>query len=331
MKKILILAQFFFVLTVCGQKSFELNYRYSIDFGYSHELLNYLVAEDSIIEKPRENQVEDLSKFIYSVNEKVKKAEVPVFFDQEFTMKLDSIELYGYQKPCMDCDYSIGSSVYDYRKVDYLRLLQEWYYNAKTNDIEVVVNGSCSVFQVYRDKRYKGNRPMYWNKQIVPTSYKNPRVQLSDSSVLWAHLVNFQLPVYPKEYSPTSFNNVRYEPSLKKMYDLELPALLFTQAINNQIEFYSPQTGKKMSVNELNDKLVLRDTVYMPDINGEMQIRPIKIEMGVYDLSSMLVNQTFIFDPKTLIITSRINSVIVTCKPDEDSAPIELFEVRFAN
>jgi hypothetical protein len=343
MKKILILGQILFVLTVYGQKPLELNYKYAIDFKYCEESHNDIVKEDSIIEKPTKKQEREMLYFILALNQKVKDKALMPYYDlvedvnnmwdtseTDFTQfKVDSIYVPNEQG---DMVLKAVATHFDYRKTAYLRLAQEWYYDTKKRKIEVVLNGACPVFEVFSAAGdYKGTKPMYWHVQTPLSSFLNPNPYLNDTSVVWAHKVRFQLPVLPTATTSSPFYNARYESSLKKMYNLELPALLFTQAINNQIEIYSPQTGKKMSVNELNDKLVQRDTIYMPDINGEMQVKPIKIEMGVYDLSSILVNQTFIFDPKNLLISSRINSIIVTCKPDEVSAPIELFEVRFAN
>ncbi len=341
MKKILILAQILFVLTVCGQKPFELNYRYSIDFKYSKELPNDIVEEDSIIEKPGKKQEREMLYFILALNQKVKdKALMPHYdlvedvnniwdcTETDFTQfHVDSMYVPNEQG---DMVLKAVTTHYDFRKTAYLRLAQEWYYDTRRRKIEVVLNGACPVFEVFSAAGdYKGTKPMYWHVQTPLSSFLNPSPYFSDTSVVWAHKVRFQLPVLPTATTSSPFYNARYESSLKKMYNLELPALLFTQAINKQIEIYSPQSGNKMTVEELKEKLVLYDTLY--NIIGEMQIRPIRNDLGMESVSSILVNQTFIFDPKNLLISSRINSMIVTCKPNEVSAPIELFEVRFNN
>lgn len=343
MKKILILAELLFVLTLYGQQPLELNYRYAIDFKYSEELPNDIVEEDSIIEKPGKKQEREMLYFILALNQKVKDKTLMPHYDlvedvnniwdcteTDFTQfHVDSMYVANEQG---DMVLKAVTSHYDYRKTDYLRLAQEWLYNTKKRKMEVLLNGACPVFEVFNEAGdYLGTKPMYWHVQTPLSSLLNPNPYLNDTSVVWTHKVRFQLPVLPTATTYSPFYNARYQSSLKKMYDLELPALLFTQAINNQIEVYSPQTGQKMSIDEINRALIVVDSAYSLNDKGKSIKVPHPWSMSVYEVSSLIVNQTFIFDPKTLFISSRINSIIVTCKPDEVSAPIELFEVRFNN
>ncbi len=343
MKKILILALFLFVLSVCGQKPFELNYRYSIDFKYCAETDITLDYDDSIIQKPSIKEQNDLVNFVINTNEKVKNREA-IAYNADirnidfFPLGDEEIDHLQYMLDTLLIDDGNGQLIsrsiksdFDYGQTAYLRLFQEWYYNTNKNKIEVIVNAYSPVFAVGDNTELcYGTKPMYWIKQYSRSSLMHPNKMLSSVAIPWAHQVQFQIPV---KNSPKYLllSNQRDEISIKKTFDLELPALLFKQALNNKVEIYSPQTGKKMNVNELKELLTVIDTIMIENLRGELEMRLISNEMGLENLSSMLVNQTFIFDPKTLIITSRINSVIVTCKRDEEFAPIELFEVRFSN
>jgi hypothetical protein len=115
------------------------------------------------------------------------------------------------------------------------------------------------------------------------------------------------------------------------MYNLELAQILMLQAKAGQIEVYYPNNGKKISSRELRKLLVVNDSLYIESDRGKLELKIIPMELGEFNISSMIVNQTFIFDSDSLIISSRINSVIVTCQLWNSDKIIELFEVRFSN
>ncbi len=342
MRKILAIFILLFSLNATAQNSFEVKYKYTAILGrcIDYECSNFYSEYDTIIEKPNATDEKKILDFIVKNNERVKTKKTIAYscISDEFEIPLDETDIDNSQFS-IDTVFTIDKkgkekakaikNIKDYSTSSLLRFTEEWYYHKNTNQLNVVVNGYAPVFAVYSElNEYKGLMPMYWNKLHQPVSYSNGARIIADTSISWAQQIRFQMPLTYKEKHASLMN--RDVSNIKKLFNMELADILFTEAKNQNIEVYHPQTGKKLDALELNERLTSSDTLFVSDENGEIIPKVVQQTVSRESLGSLIINQSFIFNENDFTITSKINSIIVTGYLDYFGIPKELFEVRFS-
>ena len=229
------------------------------------------------------------------------------------------------------CPFPIHDTT-QYSDAKRLDLTQEWFYNYKTNEIEI--QNICYSFAIAKYDEimeYKGLMPTYTIKQGEFSSLENQKEITENINTVWAQRIIMTIPLtdFLKDYTGR-----RKSAPIKSINNSQLGALLFNQVKEGNLKAYKPQSGNIYSNLELDSLIKSRvDTIFIEneygDIDSLVSINPYTAR----EVGPIGVKQEIVFNSESLEIKSKIKSITVSITLRDYDGKLKgykkMFEVKF--
>tara|TARA_Y100000589_G_scaffold325034_1_gene362160 strand:+ start:601 stop:1671 length:1071 start_codon:yes stop_codon:yes gene_type:complete len=256
--------------------------------------------------------------------ELIQKEEVPLYFFRCDTEFIENENGDLFPLPIRD--------TVNYNESKRLDITQEWFYNYKTNKLQV--QNICYSFAVAKYdelNNYRGLMPMFVIKNNEFSSINNQKNITKDKNIVWAQRIKLGIPL--TEFLRPGTSRQKPQP-IKSINNSELGKTLFSQVVNGKLKAYKPDSDDVYTKSELDSLIKSRNyTEYIEHDSGDLV--PIKITKPYTyeEVNRINVKQELTFDPVSLKIESKIKSVMILIEIWDSSGKFKdyknLFEIRF--